>query len=456
MNTTKYRPGGVKELLVTSIPIMLSQASSSLMMFTDRYLLKTQGKIVPASSMAGGFLALLFSIFFFGLLTYTTPLVAQYLGANKKNYCPVIATQGFSIALAAAPCLMFAGYYLAPYYFDLVGIIEEEKALALKYFNIMNCFTLFPLLNVIFAGFFSGIKRTNLVMYSNLTAMIINIPLTYFLIHHGIMGYFKGIEGAALATGISTVFIVITYAYFYFSKENVSKYLVLESFYFDRKICKKLLHFGLPTAVEFFLIFFAFNTFVALFHSYGSDEALAITITFNWDIIAFLPLWGLNIGIMSLTGTYMGAKQVEYAKKTTYSGAIIAYSLIVGFSFVFVFFTHELVQLFVVDELLSEDSTAIQLAHFMLQTVSIYCFAEATNMVFSATLRAAGDTKWCMYASIFGHWSVLLISFATIKIFHWPPSHTWLILVVNYFILAGLFAYRYFVGKWQGMSVVHG
>src|SRR3990167_9335913 len=80
-------PGGIQELLKISFPIIISQASVSLMLFTDRLLLTSLGKEYPSASMVAGFFCFIWQVFFVGMLNYINPLVAQYLGAEKKDRC---------------------------------------------------------------------------------------------------------------------------------------------------------------------------------------------------------------------------------------------------------------------------------------------------------------------------------------------------------------------------------
>ena len=68
---------------------------------------------------------------------------------------------------------------------------------------------------------------------------------------------------------------------------------------------RKLLRFGYP-AVELFLNLLAFTSMILLFHSHGLATATAVTIVFNWDMVSFVPLLGIQIGVVSLVERYMG------------------------------------------------------------------------------------------------------------------------------------------------------
>ena len=37
----------------------------------------------------------------------------------------------------------------------------------------------------------------------------------------------------------------------------------------------------------------AFNLFVQLMHSYGADTAATVTVVFNYEMLAFIPMLGL-------------------------------------------------------------------------------------------------------------------------------------------------------------------
>ena len=48
----------------------------------------------------------------------------------------------------------------------------------------------------------------------------------------------------------------------------------------------------------------AFNLFLLMFQSYGIAEAASAAIVFNWDILSFVPMIGLNLGVISLVGRF--------------------------------------------------------------------------------------------------------------------------------------------------------
>lgn len=447
-------PGGIHELLVISIPIIISQAADGLMLFTDRYLLMNLGKEYPSASMAGGFTVHLWTVFFHGVLGYTTALVGQYLGAGQKEKCGVVVNQAFLLTLLITPFLMIGGRLFTPYYFDWAHMVNSEKLLAIDYFNALSWGIGLFLIKTIFSSFFSGIGQSRIVMISNITGMLINIPLSYFLIHGLGPIPSMGIQGAALGMMLSEVVMITILLLAYLNKKNRKEFALTWSFHFDRDIFAKLWRYGSPSGMEYFLIFFAFSNFVTIFHSYGTNEACAMTITFNWDILTFLPLWGLGTGVMSLVGQYMGAGRADLAHRVTASGAKVAYSLTLFFCAAFLLESRRMIAVFMPSDVVGDMEAIVKLGVPMLQTVGIYCLGTATNIIFASALRAAGDTRYCMYVSMIANWLMLGVTFLAVRYLGWAPLATWGVFVLMVCGECFFFVFRFGQGRWKMLRVV--
>ena len=104
--------------------------------------------------------------------------------------------------------------------------------------------------------------------------MVINIPLTYLIFDFMAS---KAIEGAAYGTILSSFVSFVAMLSFTSNEKNIERF-VNQSMRFDAELFKTFLRYGLPSGLETFLNVAAFNLFVLLFQSYGSDEGAAVTI----------------------------------------------------------------------------------------------------------------------------------------------------------------------------------
>ncbi|MDR2213920.1 MAG: MATE family efflux transporter [Pseudomonadales bacterium] len=441
-------PDTLKALLRLCIPMIISQGAFALMIFCARYFLAQISPVHMAAAMGAGVAWFFTYALFNGILAYANALVAQYLGAGQPEKCSKVVTQGLLLACACIPLLALAAYGIR-YLFVFMGHAPEQAALELRYYDVILPASFLMLLKVCFASFFTGIGRTRVVMICELSGIALNLPLSYLLI------FGKGglpaldITGAALASVLSTSFTLVLFIAFYFRRNNRLRFQVARSWAFDGGIIRRYLRLGFPSGVETFLNVAAFNLFILMFHSYGEVEAAAATIVFSWDILSFVPLLGLNIAVMSLTGHAAGAKQLQRTDAITSAGYVLGLGYSVLLALAFVLLRAPLVEVFIFEQ---DDAIADaigELTRFMMLGLSGYVLLEGLLQVAAGVLRGAGDTQWVMRASVTLHWLMLVSQYAIIKVFGLGPRLSWMTFVLMVVAIVVLFLHRLHQGRWR-------
>ena len=214
--------GGVREMVEIALPIVVSQACYTLMIFTDRLFLSRLGPEMMNASMVGGLTAFMMITFFLGLTSYTTALVAQYYGAGRKGSCAVAVSQAVIVAVIAFPFILLCRP-LAHMLFGLMGISPEQSVPQKLYFDILLYGTGIVLVRNCFSSFFSGVGRTKVVMAAAVTAMSVNIGLNYVLIFGKFGMPALGIRGAAFGTITGSLCALAVLAGTYYKKSNRKK-----------------------------------------------------------------------------------------------------------------------------------------------------------------------------------------------------------------------------------------
>ncbi len=446
--------GGMRELLAIALPMVVSHACDTVMMFTDRLFLSRLGPEQMNASMAGGLTCFVMMTFFLGLTGYSTALVAQYLGAERKDRCATATTQAMLIALTAYPLILLARplVHLA---FARTGISPGQLAPQIAYFDIVVYATLIGLLRNCLSSFFSGIGRTRIVMVSALTAMLVNVGMNYILIF-GKLGFpAMGIRGAAYGTIIGGVVGLGVLFATYLSGRTRRTFQVWHSLRFDREAMGKLLRFGYPAGIEMFLNLMAFNAMIFAFHAHSPATATAVTVMFNWDMVSFVPLIGIQIGVMSLVGRYMGAGEPDIAHRSAISGLKCGWLYSIIILVLFVFFPRYLVEVFRPEQVDAIFHLAAPIAVRMIRIAAVYVMLEAAVVVFSGTLRGAGDTLWAMCVSVAIHWMMLLILLVMLYALKLSPEATWVGVVVAFLSFSLVFYLRFRGGKWRTIRMIH-
>ncbi len=445
--------GGLREMLAIALPMVVSHGCETVLIFTDRLFLSHLGPVQMSAAMGGGLTSFMMTTFFIGLIGYATALVAQYLGAGRKSHCALAVSQSLLIALLAYP-LILAGRPLAHGLFAMVGIAAEQLRPQALYFDILLSGSILVLLRTCFSSFFSGIGRTRVVMLSALTAMVVNVGANYVLIFGRFGVPALGIRGAAYGTLFSSLCALLVLLAVYLGKENRRAYAVRAALRFDGPVMAKLLHFGYPAGVEMFLNLLAFTSMILIFQAHGLATATAITIVFNWDMVSFVPLLGLQIGVVSLVGRYMGAGRPDIAERAAFSGLKMGWMYSSLILLLFVFLPQQLVAVFRPDGADAIFSQAAPLAASMLRLASLYVLADAVVVVCSGTLRGAGDTFWAMGVSVGMHWLLVPVLILLLRILHLSPLVAWLALIVFFLSFSGVFYLRFRGGRWKTVAVV--
>lgn len=441
-------------MLAIALPMIVSNTCDTVMLFTDRLFLSRLGPEYMSASMGGGLTHFMIVSFFFGLIGYSTAVTAQFFGAGDHKKCPTVTFQAILIAVAAYPLILLlllpAGHFL----FNHSGIAPVQLVQQKPYFDILMVGSIIWLVKFAFNGFFSGVGKTRVILISSVCSMCTNVFMSYAMIF-GKFGFpAMGIRGAAYSTVISSFvgLVIMVYNYQIYAKSN--KLNLKSSFKYDREILNTIIKFGFSAGLEVFLTMSAFTAMIFMFHSKGLETATSVTIVFNWDHVAFVPLMGLEIGVTSLFGRYVGAERFDIAQKTIASGLKtgILYSL--GIAIIFVIFPYMLTDIFRPEHYDPGFKSVEALAVFMIRTASIYVAVETLVVVYAGALRGAGDTFWAMLINVGVAWGMAILMYICLHVLDISMKTSWVLMVLIFLITPVLMYMRFQTGKWKTFKMV--
>ena len=439
--------GGITELVGIAAPLIVSSTCDTIMMFTDRLFLSRLSGVHMAAAMGGGLSVFTCMTFFLGLHGYATAMVAQHFGAKRNEDCPKTVAQALIVSLCGYPlilCCIPAGFRI----FKAVGMDPVQLEQQRIYFSMLMTGTIISLLRSSIGCFFSGIGRTGIIMAAAVAGMVLNVGINYVLIFGKTGMPALGIRGAAIGTIIGNFAGLCILVAAYVGASSEKRWGIGRSFSFDRKLMGELLRFGYPAGLEMLLNLIAFTTLVTAYHSCGELVATAITITFNWDMVSFVPMIGLGIGVTSLAGRYTGAREKRSVYRSAYTGIKLAGTYSALLFIPFLFFTGPLVDLFLPGSAAGSGPVR-EMALFMVKMISVYLFCDAVLQVFGGALRGTGDTFWVMLVSVAMHWSFALVTVVSLRVFHADPRTTWCMVIGAFFLYGPIFFVRFRSGRWE-------
>ena len=98
--------GGYREVIRIALPLVLSTASLTLMLFVDRMFLSWYSQDSVAAATPGGITYFTICSLFLGTAQYVNTIVAQYHGSGDKPACARVVWQGVFFSVAAAPLIL--------------------------------------------------------------------------------------------------------------------------------------------------------------------------------------------------------------------------------------------------------------------------------------------------------------------------------------------------------------
>lgn len=448
------QPGGLKEVFIIAFPIFMSNAIDTIMIFTDRYFLAELGREHLGATMAGGLAAFLIAFFLIGTLGQVTAFVAQYYGARDYEKCSTVVDQGILLTVFFSIPLIAIGWFFGEKGFYLAGHRGLLLKLEVEYFNILVLMIFTGGLRASLSGFFTGIGKTNIVMWTNLLGVIINIPLSYILIFGQLGAPTMGIRGAAWGTIIAGFVPILGMGIVYLSSYHRSQYVTHLIPKYRWNITLRLLRFGLPSGTEAVLNILAFTIFMLVIQSISVDAAAAITIILNWDLVSALPVLGIGQAAMSLVGKYKGAGRLDLSRRAAWSSMGIAWIYSTLITIVYLTFTSELTGLFSSSSADVNYSGVYVLADTMLRLSCFYITFDATYIVFSSVIRGAGDTRFALIASVLNQWIFTFVTVYLINAGYLGVIGGWGMLILLVVSMAFIYFLRFQSGKWMHIKMI--
>jgi MATE family multidrug resistance protein len=454
--TIEPRPfGGWRELMQIAWPLIVSSGTFALLNFSDRIFLSRYDEAAFRASLPAGILFFTLVCGFMALAGFTNTFVAQFWGAKDKEGCARATAQGIFFSFLSIPLIM-AITPLGAWFLRVSGHGPEVLALELEYFKILMWCGGGMVLSSALSSFFSGRGKTRVIMSCNIFANGLNILLNYIFIFGKWGCPEMGIAGAGWATVIGSWVCPLIYAGLYFSKPVNLEFGTVRNLRFDRWLFSRMIRFGLPSGIHWFLDVAAFTIFVMLVGRMGAVAHIASNIALSINLIAFMPMIGMGVAVSVLVGQYLGRDQPDYAERVGWLALKIGggYIALIGLSFMLfpAFYTNVFEGNIAGSVPFNELFRTVRILLVML---AIWGIADASALILSGALKGAGDTHFVMYFQSAVAWGFLVLGqLLLVLVFKCNIYVSWLWTLLYIIILGTGFALRFRSGRWKRIDLL--
>ncbi len=449
-----HKEGGYKEVLLIAFPLVLSTGAWALQHFFDRMFLTWYSAEALAAAMPAGILNFTIMSLFFGTAGYVSTFVAQYFGAGRHHRIGPVLWQGVYIAIIATLTHLILIPFAGPF-FKMVGHEPAVMQLEIIYFQIL-CLGSGPIVgSMALSAFYSGRGKAWPVVWVNFTATCVNTILNYILIFGHLGCPEMGIVGAGIATTISGFFSFFIYLVIICREPNNKKYQTMTGWRFNRPLFNRLMRFGLPNGIPYFLEHLCFTAFCLLVGRLGTLELAATNLAFNIEALGFLPMLGFGMTVSIIVGQKVGKNRPDLAEQSIYSGFHITFLYMICVAIAYILIPEILFWPFVINADPVRMEPILKLAITLLKFVAVFCLFDTIYIIFSSGVRGAGDTRFSMFLVIgFSTLGLALPTYIALVYLNLGLFSAWTIITVYIGLLGVAFWLRFLGGKWKTMRVI--
>lgn len=434
-----------KKILKVALPAIAGLSTQMVVSLVDSAMVgRIEDATYALAAMGIGVLATWALISFFSsLATGIHVVVARKFGEGDYISCGVTLNNSLLIAVMIGTFVAMVGVFFSYPIAHLFATDELVGNYASEYLYYRFMGIPFFLISVSFRGFFFGISKTKIFMFSGVITNVLNMIFNYILIY-GEFGFPKmGLAGAGLGSTLATIFDVLFYSVIIMLPTYRKRFQNLRHLLISKNIISAIMKISLPVSFQNVFILIGFLSFVAITGLIGTLEQASTQAIISTLFISFLPCFGFGIAVQTLVGNNLGAKKFLLAKIYGFETAKVAtiYTIVLGI--IFTIIPHYVLLI------ITNDQTIISTAVPSLRVAGFAQIFYGVGVVLANGLQAAGRSFYVMKAEVITN----LIIFVPIAYFlgvylELGLTWAWMALPV-YIILYSLVIYlKFSSGDW--------
>ncbi|ANU28233.1 MATE family efflux transporter [Planococcus versutus] len=427
MHETRTKKEKVLMLIKIVFPILVTQVAMYLVTFFDIYMTSRYGTEDLAGVSIGSSFWVPVYIGLAGILMSITPIVAQLMGAKKKEQVKQAVQQGIYLAVLLAAIVFTFFYFGLDSLLALMNLEPEVADVASRYIFAMSVGLVPLFVYMTLRSYIDALGATRVTMVISLLSAPINIFFNYLLIF-GNFGFPElGGAGAGLASAITYWLILAIATWIIQTRNPFTSYRIFRNWpklSLSRWI--EISRIGVPIGISIFVETSIFSAVTFLLAVYGTVTIAAHQIALNFTSLLYMLPLSISMGATILVGYEVGAKRFHDARQ--YSWLSVGTAIVFSFlsACVLFFMRAEIATLY------SSDPVVIKMAIQFLLFAALFQLSDAIQAPVQGALRGYKDVNITFVMALISYWVIGLPSgyvFANFTDF--GPFGYWIGLIVG-------------------------
>ncbi len=393
----------VNKLLISmALPMMISMLVQALYNIVDSiFVSQISEDALSAVSLAFPIQNLMISIGS-GTCVGINAFLSRSLGEGNTENANKAANNGVFLAvLSALIFVIFGVFFVEPFFVSQSEGSQTITNYGIEYMSVCCCFSLGAFGQMTFERLLQSTGKTFYTMITQGTGAIINIILDPLLIF-GYCGFPElGVTGAAIATVIGQ-FCAMFLAIYFNIKQNHEITLKIRGFRPSFKIIKRIYAVGIPSILMISIASIMTFGLNKILISFSSTAVAVFGVYFKLQSFIFMPVFGLNNGMIPIVAYNYGAAKKDRLTKTIKLAVIYAVCIMALGFLIFQFGSELLLQIFKA----SDDMKRIGVT--ALEIISLSFIPAGFCIIMSSVFQSLGNGVLSLIISVVRQLVVLL------------------------------------------------
>ena len=395
-----------KLVMTMSLPIVISMLVQALYNIVDSMFvsmisqeaLNAVSLAFPAQNLMIGFAT--------GTAVGINALVSRALGAKDGAHANRVARNGMLLAGCCYVLFLLFGIFGSRVFFAMQTENENVIAYGVDYLSIVCGMSFGVFGQVTMERLLTSTGKTIYTMVTQLVGAIFNIifdPIFIFV-------FDMGVAGAALATVLGQI-VAFIMGIIFNVKKNKEISISMKDFHPDLSIIKSICAIGVPSIIMVAVgsvMTFLFNIILFNFTAGGTYTQNVFGSYFKLNSLIFMPIFGMNNGIVPIIAYNYGAQKRSRMMKTMKVGVGAAAVIMALGTLLFMLIPGPLLRIFIQNASAEEMATLMAIGEPALRIISTHFIVAAISISFNSVFQALGKGTYAMITSFCRQLIVLL------------------------------------------------
>ncbi len=437
-------PGSEREMpgiLRLAWPAVLSNLAYAMVGLVDIKIVASLGSSAVAAVTTGHRIFWILQAVMIAVTAGTTALVARAWGANDRAEAALVTRASLVLCCAIAGLMTLPAVLFADQLASIFELDAATLASSAAFIRIMSLFNVAFAISMVIGSALRAAGDTMTPLWIGLVTNVLNVFLVYGLVY-GRFGFpAMGVEGAALASGLSllagSLATLLLWCGGYLRVEFRRGRAV------TRERVRQLFRIGYPAGLEQAAMQVGFVIFLWIVSLYGTAPYAAYGIGVQILSFSFVVGFGFNIAASTHVGQKLGAGDPAGAEQSGWRALRLAV-LTMALLSALIIATAESIASFMIDE-----PEVIRLTVIFIYILGAAQPLMAVDFTLGGALRGAGDTRFPLLTTLAGLVVVRGCVAGLLALLDFSVEWVFAALLFDYCVKSSLLSIRFRRGRWQ-------